>query len=247
MATTSGVGTSNVTTTYNESLASTSKTSLADNFTTFLQLLTTQLKNQNPLDPLDTNQFTQQLVQFAQVEQQLKSNDQLSSLVTLQQSAQTTQALGFVGNIVALDGQTARLENGSAGWSFNSPKPATATINIMNSSGATVYTGAFSLNAGLQNFVWDGRNTSGVLQPDGDYKMSITAKDTSGQTVAVTTEVQGVVDSVDISKSPPTLNVAGKDYTVDKVKRIVRYVAPTPTPDPETPTETENNNSNTSS
>jgi len=243
MATTSGVG-SNVTTTYNESLASTSKTSLADNFTTFLQLLTTQLKNQNPLDPLDTNQFTQQLVQFAQVEQQLKSNDQLASLVTLQQSAQTTQALGFVGNIVALDGETARLENGSAGWSFNSPKPATATINIMNSAGATVYTGTFSLNAGLQNFVWDGRNTSGVMQPDGDYKMSITAKDTSGQTVAVATEVQGVVDSVDISKTPPTLNVAGKDYTVDKVKRIVRYVPPAEDPKPEDPNnetpETEN-------
>ena len=128
----SGVG-SNVTTTVNDSLASTNKTSLADNFTTFLQLLTTQLKNQNPLDPLDTNQFTQQLVQFAQVEQQLKGNDQLASLVSLQQSAQSTQALGFVGHIVALDGQTSRLENGSAGWSFNSPKPATGTINIVNS------------------------------------------------------------------------------------------------------------------
>ena len=57
-------------------------TEIASNFTTFLQLLTTQLKNQNPLDPLDTNQFTQQLVQFAQVEQQMKSNDQLSSLVS---------------------------------------------------------------------------------------------------------------------------------------------------------------------
>jgi len=226
----SGVG-SNVTTTVNESLASTNKTSLADNFTTFLQLLTTQLKNQNPLDPLDTNQFTQQLVQFAQVEQQLKGNDQLASLVSLQQSAQSTQALGFVGHIVALDGQTARLENGSAGWSFNSPKPATATINIINSAGATVYSGTFSLNAGLQNFVWDGRNTSGQMQPNGDYKMSITAKDASGQSVGVSTEVQGVVDSVDVSKTPPVLNVAGKDYTLDKIKRVVRYVAPTPEPE----------------
>ncbi|ARQ00295.1 flagellar hook assembly protein FlgD [Pseudorhodoplanes sinuspersici] len=234
MATTSGIG-NNVTTTINDSLKSTATTSLADNFTTFLQLLTTQLKNQNPLDPLDTNQFTQQLVQFAQVEQQLKGNDQLASLVTLQQSAQSTQALGFVGHIVALDGETSRLENGSAGWSFNSSKPATATINILNSVGATVYSGTFSLNAGVQNFVWDGRNTSGVMQPDGDYKMSITAKDATGQTVAVATEVQGVVDSVDVSKTPPVLNVAGKDYTLDKIKRVVRYVAPTPEPEPETP------------
>ena len=60
------------------------KATLAQNFDTFLTLLTTQLKNQNPLEPLDTNQFTSQLVQFAQVEQQLKSNDQLATLVSLQ-------------------------------------------------------------------------------------------------------------------------------------------------------------------
>src|SRR5499427_10571735 len=84
-------------------------TEIASNFTTFLQLLTTQLKNQNPLDPLDTNQFTQQLVQFAQVEQQLKSNSELSTLVSLQQTAQNTQALNFVGQTVAVDGDTAPL------------------------------------------------------------------------------------------------------------------------------------------
>src|SRR6188474_2682957 len=69
---------------------------LASNFTTFLTLLTTQLKNQNPLEPLDTNQFTSQLVQFAGVEQQLKVNDQLSALVALQQTAQNSTALEFV-------------------------------------------------------------------------------------------------------------------------------------------------------
>ena len=92
---------------------------LASNFTTFLQLLTTQLKNQNPLDPLDTNQFTQQLVQFAQVEQQLKSNDQLAALVSLQKTAQQTQALGFVGMTVAVDGQvrhTWPVSTGKAGY-----------------------------------------------------------------------------------------------------------------------------------
>jgi flagellar basal-body rod modification protein FlgD len=68
------------------------KTEIASNFTMFLQLLTTQLRNQNPLDPLDTNQFTQQLVQFAQVEQQMKSNDQLAK-----KSAQATTALAYVG------------------------------------------------------------------------------------------------------------------------------------------------------
>src|SRR5689334_25368196 len=85
---------------------------IAGNFTTFLQLLTTQLKDQNPLDPLDTNQSTAQLVQFAQVEQQLKANDQLSTLVSLQQTAQNTQALAFVGQKVGVKGATAALTNG---------------------------------------------------------------------------------------------------------------------------------------
>ena len=204
------------------STSGSSNDTLASNFTTFLQLLTTQLKNQNPLDPLDTNQFTAQLVQFAQVEQQLKSNTQLETLVSLQQTAQSTQALGFVGHIVAIDGQTSRLANGTAGWSFNSPKPAAATVNIINSAGATVFTGTYSLNSGVQNFVWDGRNNSGVMQPDGDYKLSITAKDAAGQNVSVSTEVQGIVDSVDVSKTPPVLSVNNTDYSLDKIKRVVR-------------------------
>src|SRR6266404_9939054 len=79
---------------------------IAGNFQSFLTLLTTQLQNQNPLDPLDTNQFTQQLVEFAGVQQQLDTNSQLTTLVSLQQSAQSTQALIYVGNTVAVDGST---------------------------------------------------------------------------------------------------------------------------------------------
>src|SRR3954451_25033706 len=103
---------------------------IANNFQAFLQLLTTQLQNQNPLEPLDTNQFTQQLVQFAQVEQQLRSNDQLETLVALQQTTQQTQALGFVGQTVAVDGSTQNLTNSFAKWSFNVSKPATAKVSI---------------------------------------------------------------------------------------------------------------------
>src|SRR6266567_2316815 len=99
------------------------KNMIAGNFQTFLTLLTTQLKNQNPLDPLDTNQFTQQLVQFAQVEQQLKQNDQLATLISIEKAAQSTNALAFVGLTVAVDGQTSPLTGGQASWSFTVPKP----------------------------------------------------------------------------------------------------------------------------
>src|SRR5882757_11096694 len=103
------------------SLNSTTGSTLAGNFQTFLTLLTTQLQNQNPLDPLDTNQFTQQLVQFAGVEQQLKTNDQLTQLVSLQQTTQATQALDFVGKTAVVDGNTTALSSSSATWELNIP------------------------------------------------------------------------------------------------------------------------------
>ena len=198
------------------------QSTLQNNFAQFLQLLTTQLKNQNPLDPLDTNQFTQQLVQFAQVEQQLKSNDQLSTLVSLQKTAQSTQALGFVGETVVVDGANATLANGSAKWSLNVPKPATVSVTIRSTTGQTVFSGNYTMNAGMQDFIWDGKSANGTQWPDGNYKMTLTAQDTSGQAVAIPTEVEGVVNSVDITKSPPTLSVADQEFTLDKIKRIVR-------------------------
>ena len=215
--------TSNVQATINNAVKSTvDNNSLASNFQTFLTLLTTQLKNQNPLDPLDTNQFTQQLVQFAQVEQQIKQNTQLETLISIERSAQATTALAYVGATVAIDGQTAALKNGQATWTFNVPKPVTSQVTIRNSTGQTVYTGSFSMNAGMQSFQWDGRDAQGVKWPDGNYTISVTGKDTSGQTVAIPTEIEGVVDFVDLTKTPPELKVGGQPFTLDKIKRVVR-------------------------
>ena len=195
---------------------------IAGNFQTFLTLLTTQLQNQNPLDPLDTNQITQQLVMFAQVEQQLRSNDQLATLVSLEQSAQATTALAYVGQTVAINGQTAALNNGSATWSLQVPKPATGTISIASQTGQTVFSGTYTMQAGTQNFTWDGRDNNGVQLPDGNYTISVTAKDASGQSVAIPTDIQGVVDSIDLTQTPPVLSIGAQTFTLDKIKRIVR-------------------------
>ena len=195
---------------------------IASNFTTFLQLLTTQLQNQNPLDPLDTNQFTQQLVQFAQVEQQMKSNSQLATLVSLQQTAQSTTALSYIGSTVVVDGSTGSLANGSATWKLNAAKPATATITIQDSTGQTAYTNSFAVNAGGQQFTWNGLGNGGKQWPDGKYTLTVTATDASNQATSIATETQGTVDSVDLTQNPPVLSINGQDYTLDKIKRLVR-------------------------
>jgi flagellar basal-body rod modification protein FlgD len=205
------------------SLSSTSGSTLAGNFQAFLTLLTTQLQHQNPLDPLDTNQFTQQLVQFAGVEQQLKTNDQLTTLVSLQQTAQSTQALTFVGKTAVVDGSTAALSNSSATWNLGVPTNSNVTISIANSTGQTVFTGNYAVNAGgNQPFTWDGKGNDGTPWPDGSYKLTATAVDTSGNAVAVSTQIQGVVNSVDLTQSPPLLSINGQTYTVNQIKSIAQ-------------------------
>ena len=196
-------------------------TEIASNFTTFLQLLTTQLQNQDPLSPMDTNQFTQQLVEFAGVEQQMKTNDTLSTLVSLQQSAQTTQALSLVGATVVVNGTTAQLANGQASWALNATQPATATITITAPSGQTAYTATGAVNSGSQTYTWNGVGNDGTVWPAGNYTLTATAVSASGQSTTITTQVEGKVSSVDLTKTPPALSIGGQTYTINDIQRII--------------------------
>ena len=199
-----------------------SNSTLANNFQTFLTLLTTQLQNQNPLDPLDTNQFTQQLVQFAQVEQQLKQNDQLATLVNLEKTAQSTAALAYVGYTAVVDGSKTSFDGTNAAtWTLKVPNDTTANITITNSAGQTVFTGSYGVQQGNRTFTWDGKGNDGKTWPPGNYTLTATATDASGQVTSLSTEILGRVDSVDLTKNPPLLSIDGQNYTIDKIKRVV--------------------------
>src|SRR6202020_2652864 len=129
---------------------------IAGNFQSFLTLLTTQLQNQNPLDPLDTNQFTQQLVEFAGVQQQLNTNDSLATLVSLQQATQSTEALSYVGKTVTVSGNTATMANSEAVWALRVPSASNVDVSIASSTGQTVFTGTYNVSAGNnQPFEWN--------------------------------------------------------------------------------------------
>ena len=206
-----------------QAAGSTASQQLAGNFNTFLQLLTTQLQNQNPLDPLDTNQFTQQLVEFASVEQQINTNTNLQSLISLQQTSEATSALQLVGSTVTVGGNSATLSNSTstpAQWTLTSSTPATANVTITSSAGTTVYSGTMSLNAGTQGFTWSGQGNNGQTWPDGTYKLSVTATGANGQAVNVSTQVQGTVSGVNLSSNPPTLTVNGQNVQINQVTSI---------------------------
>jgi flagellar basal-body rod modification protein FlgD len=156
------------------------------------------------------------------VEQQLKTNDQLTTLVSLQQTAQSTQALTFVGKTAVVDGSTATMTNASATWDLSVPTNSNVKISVTNSTGQTVFTGSYAVNAGNNKiFAWDGKGNDGTQWPDGKYKLTATATDTAGNSVAVSTQIQGVVSSVDLTQSPPLLSINGQTYTVNQIKSII--------------------------
>jgi len=204
--------------------ASTGKTpskGIAENFDSFLMLLTTQLKNQSPLDPLDTSQFTQQLVQFASVEQQLKSNATLSALLTTVKASTTSNAASFIGMQVTADGATTRLANGSARWVLNPARNASqAAITIRDKNGGVVATRTSALTAGAQTFTWDGMTSTGTTAPDGDYTITVAALDSAGQGVLVKTEISGRVDAVDMTGDTPQLVIGSIRVPLGSVKTL---------------------------
>jgi flagellar basal-body rod modification protein FlgD len=198
------------------------QSTIAGNFNTFLQLLTTQLKNQNPLDPMDTNQFTQQLVEFSGVEQQLKTNDFLSSLVTSNANTINSSAVGYIGKIVTASGVQSELVNGKATWNFTVPAAANVTVNIKDAKGNTVFTKTGSMQQGSGQFVWDGKDTQGLAKPDGTYAISVQAVDATGKSVNISTQTKGTVTGVDFTGSEPVLLVGTSRLNLSGVTSVLQ-------------------------
>lgn len=203
----------------NSALGGTRQT-IAQNFDTFLQLLTTQLRNQNPLDPLDTNQFTQQLVQFTGVEQQLKTNEFLEAMMTSTQTANNAQAVSYVGKVVTASGTKAEMVKGAATWHFAVDTNANIVATVRDAKGNVVFTKTGPVNKGESVFTWDGIGNDGKQRPDGSYTVSIEARDANGKLVDVATEMTGEVTGVDFSGSEPVLIVGGARVNLSAIMSV---------------------------
>ncbi|MGH1588246.1 flagellar hook assembly protein FlgD [Methylobacterium phyllosphaerae] len=219
---TSGISSlTSTTSTTGASGSSGNATEIAGNFTQFLTLLTTQLKNQNPLDPMDTNQFTQQLVQFAGVEQQLKSNDRLDSILSAAQSASSASATSYIGKTVTADGSASQLSNGAASWSLTPARAASkAVITILDSKNNVVATQTTALTAGNQTYTWNGKTSAGLSAANGNYTIKVSATDATGANVSVDTSLTGTVDEVDLSGTTPVLMIGSQKVPLSSVQTI---------------------------
>lgn len=183
---------------------------LGSNINTFLTLLTTQLQNQDPTSPMDTAQFTQQLVEFSGVEQQINTNNNLKTLITLETSSEAITALPMVGKTIQYSESTAPLSNGQASFTYTLPtNAAAANLAVEDANGNVVYQTTAATSAGSHSFLWNGQNLSGTTSPDGAYSLAVVAADASGRAITATVTASGTIDGVSVSNNVPTFDVGG--------------------------------------
>lgn len=205
----------------NNSAASRSAKSLADTFDTFLTLLTKQLQNQDPLEPVDSSEFTQQLVLFTSAEQAVATNKNLEALISLSTATQTVGAVSYIGKTIQAEGKTSTLANGAANWNYTLPSNANTTlVTITDASGKVMFNGQAETAAGTHRFVWDGRNNQGASQPDGSYTISISAKNARGEPITANTSIVGRVDSVEMVDGGIVLAIGTTKVPFDKVQVV---------------------------
>jgi len=201
------------------STAATASTTLSGNFNTFLTLLTAQLKNQDPTSPLDTNQFTQQLVQYSTVEQQINTNTNLTTLIDLNRASSLYQASAMVGHQVGITSSQLALQDGAASLRFTLGTAQPVEIAISDASGAALYKGTVQGNAGSNAWTWNGVNSSGKSLADGAYTVSVTAA--AGSKAAVPFTVLGRATGITMSGTTPVLSLGQLGVPMSAVQSIV--------------------------
>jgi flagellar basal-body rod modification protein FlgD len=209
------------------SAATTSATSpdamkqLSGNFSTFLTLLTTQLKNQDPTSPMDSNAFTQQLVMYSQVEQQIDSNTNLKTLISQGTSNAAAVTTGYLGKKVSILNGNAALTNGAATWTYNlGAAAATNQVSITDANGKLVYTGAGETTAGNHTFNWDGKDNNGNQLADGAYTLSVAATGGAGGTVTSSVASAGVVSQIDMTGGTPKLVIGSMEVNLSDIAAV---------------------------
>ena len=196
---------------------------LSDTYDNFLTLLTKQLQNQDPLSPMDTAEFTQQLVAFSSVEQQIQSNKNLEKLINLQSSTNAYAAASFIGTDVAVDTDKVMLVDGEVRFDYTLDKAATkATLQIYDKNNQVVMVTEADRAVGAHKAVWDGTDYFGNQLPDGEYRVSVSYEDAQGKSYTAPITSYGTVDSAEIIDGGVFLNIGSIRVPLDKIERITK-------------------------
>ena len=184
----------------------TAQRTLSGTYDTFLHLLITQLQNQDPLSPTDATKFTDQLVSYSQVEQQIATNTNLNSLISLNKAAAGANAVSYLGKTAMTAGNDTALTNGQATWQYSLPSDAAnLQVKVVDAGGKVIRTLAADKSVGTHALVWDGKDTAGSTTPNGTYHLSIAATKSDGTPMNVTTSGLGMVSEIDMSGAEPII------------------------------------------
>lgn len=188
---------------------------------TFLTLLTTQLRNQDPMQPMDANTLTQQLVQFASVEQQILSNQLLEQMLGVQQAGQLADAAQLIGRRVTVESNTLPLQDGKAELILPAAgSVVTARVHIADATGSVIYTKDVTLGTGQTTWQWDGVDAQGVQRPDGAYIAIVTGSAADGTSVTISPLVTGVVTGAGRVNGDPVLRLGAATVKFDALRDL---------------------------
>ena len=190
----------------------------------FLTMLTTQLQNQDPTSPMDTDTFTQQIATYSGVQQQVTTNSNLTKLIAAQQQSTASVAVGYIGKEIESAGSTGEVLGGQGAFSYNLASAATtANITITDSEGSVVFSGQGTVTAGRNVVVWDGVNsTTGAQEPDGVYTLAVTATDSTGAAVTATPNAVAIVNGVETGSNGDIMLMAayGSDVDINNITAV---------------------------
>lgn len=204
--------------------SSTALASLTSNVDTFLTILTTEMKNQDPTSSEDnTAQYIAQISQMCMVEAQLETNGKLDTLISNGSQSGNSSAVNYIGKTVTVSGGEGALTNGSCKWDYDlDADAASTTMTVTDAAGKTVYSTTGDTSSGAHSFTWNGKNLSGAAQSDGQYKLSITSKDAKGNAVSTSVSYTGKVTAVDTSGSSTSLVVGSVDFPLSNVSSVTQ-------------------------
>jgi flagellar basal-body rod modification protein FlgD len=204
-----------------QSVGSTAATSLGSNLNDFLKLLMTQLQNQDPTSPLDTNQFTSQLVQFASVEQQVNTNSNLGQLIQLTQSDQMLQSSAMVGHVVSVNANQLSLQEGNAAIGFTTSQAGPVSVNVSTPTGMHLASATITPTPGSNTWTWNGKDTDGTKLPDGAYNLTVTQADSTGTQQPLAFSVIGTATGVQKAGTSMQLDLGSLAVDLSAVQSVL--------------------------
>lgn len=193
---------------------------LSSNFNDFLQMLMTQLQNQDPTSPMDTNEFTSELVEFSGVEQQINTNSSLTQLIQLTQAGETMQGTSMTGKQVTVQSSQIALQNGSGTLNFTDPTAGPVAIAITNAAGQQLYGTTLTATAGNNSWTWNGDNNQGTRLPDGAYNAAVVSANANGTTSTLPFTVTGTATGVESLSSGMQLELGALTVPFSAVQSV---------------------------